>query len=38
MCRETEAPELELVQFVRTRWASMFTFLDRLLALQKVGT
>ena len=35
-CRETDVPELELVQFVRTCWASMFTFLERLLKLQKV--
>jgi hypothetical protein len=35
-CRETDLPELELVQFVCMRWASMFMFLDRLLKLQKV--
>ena len=37
MCRETDIPELELVNFVRTRWASMFMFLERFLKLQKVG-
>lgn len=35
-CREVEVPELELILFVRTRWASMFFFLDRVLKLQKV--
>jgi hypothetical protein len=36
-CHEAGVPELELVQFVRTRWASLFAFLDRMLTLQKVG-
>jgi len=38
MCREVDVPELELVLFVRTRWASMFACLDRALTLQTVCT
>ena len=38
MCREVDVLELELVLFVRTRWASMFMCLDRALTLQKVRT
>lgn len=35
-CREAQLPSLELVQWVRTRWASMHAFLNRALVLQKV--
>lgn len=35
-CVEVNVPELELVQWVRTRWASLYAFLDRMLVLQKV--
>jgi hypothetical protein len=38
MCWEVDVPELELVLFVRTQWASMFVCLDRALTLQKVCT
>jgi len=38
MCREVEDPELELVLFVQTQWASMFDCLDRALTLQMVRT
>jgi hypothetical protein len=38
MCRDVDVPELELVLFVRTRWASMFACLDRALKLQLVRT
>ncbi|KAG2035041.1 ribonuclease H-like domain-containing protein [Suillus americanus] len=36
-CTETNVPVLELVQWVCTRWASLFTCLDRLLLLWKVA-
>ncbi|KAG1792926.1 ribonuclease H-like domain-containing protein [Suillus plorans] len=34
-CAEVNVPVLELLQWVRTRWASLFTCLTRLLLLQK---
>lgn len=36
MCREVDVPELELILFIRTRWASMFACLDRALKLRNV--
>jgi len=36
-CIEVNIPCLELLQWVRTRWASLYTFLDRILKLQKVS-
>jgi len=38
MCREANVPQLELVLFVRTRWASMSACLDRALTLELVRT
>jgi len=38
MCREVNVPALELMLFVRTRWASMFVCLDRALTLEPVRT
>ncbi|KAK7059552.1 hypothetical protein R3P38DRAFT_3522768 [Favolaschia claudopus] len=34
MCRESGVPVLQLLGWIRTRWASMFTFLDRLILLR----
>ncbi|KAF8200467.1 hypothetical protein K438DRAFT_1758694 [Mycena galopus ATCC 62051] len=34
MCSETGVPVLQLLGWIRTRWASMFTFLDRLILLR----
>ncbi|KAF7364524.1 HAT family dimerization domain-containing protein [Mycena venus] len=34
MCTETGVPVLQLLDWIRTRWASMFTFLDRLILLR----
>jgi hypothetical protein len=36
-CRQAGVPELKLVQWIRTRWASMHNFLERMLILQKVS-
>lgn len=38
MCCDAKIPPLELVLFVRTRWASMFTCLNRAIKLQEVCT
>jgi len=35
-CQQVEVPVLQLLLWIRTRWASLFTFLDRLLILKKV--
>lgn len=35
-CEEVNAPCLQLLYWVKTRWASLFTFLDRILILQQV--
>ena len=35
-CRQVEVPILQLLLWIRTRWASLYTFLDRLLMLKKV--
>lgn len=34
-CQQVEVPVLQLLLWIRTRWASLFTFLDRLLILKK---
>ncbi|KAK7034322.1 HAT family dimerization domain-containing protein [Favolaschia claudopus] len=34
MCAESGTPVLQLLGWIRTRWASMFTFLDRLILLR----
>ena len=34
-CIEAEVPTLELLKWIRTRWASLFHFLDRILKLQE---
>ena len=36
-CRQAGVPELKLMQWVCTRWASMHNFLERMLILQKVS-
>lgn len=36
-CRQAGVPELALIQWIRTRWASMHNFLERMLILQKVS-
>lgn len=33
-----QVPVLELLQWIRTRWASLYLFLDRILVLQKVSS
>ena len=38
MCWEVDLPELELTQWVRTCWVSLFKTLDRLLKLQPAVT
>jgi hypothetical protein len=35
-CEDVEVPLLQLLLWVRTRWASLYQFLDRILVLQKV--
>jgi hypothetical protein len=35
-CKECGAPDLELLRWIRTRWASLYYFIDRLLALKFV--
>ena len=35
-CKETDVPPLQLLSWVKTRWASLFDFLDRILLLQPV--
>ena len=35
-CNEVGVPRLQLLLWVKTRWASLFTFLDRILILQQV--
>jgi hypothetical protein len=35
-CHQVEVPILQLLLWIRTRWASLYTFLDRLLILKKV--
>ena len=35
-CKQADVPILELMLWVRTRWASMHSFLTRMLLLQKV--
>lgn len=35
-CQQVEVPILQLLLWIRTRWASLFAFLDRLLILKKV--
>jgi hypothetical protein len=35
-CQEVGAPPLELLTWIRTRWASLFTFLDRMILLREV--
>ena len=36
ICGELGLPELELVQWVRTRWSSLYYFLTRILLLREV--
>src|SRR5438876_1148860 len=36
-CTQVEVPTLELLLWIRTRWASLYHFLDRILVMQKVG-
>jgi hypothetical protein len=35
-CEEVDVPPLELLKWIRTRWASLFNFLDRMLVLREV--
>jgi hypothetical protein len=35
-CEEVDVPALQLLFWVKTRWASLYNFLDRILLLQKV--
>ena len=35
-CREVDIPTLELLTWIRTCWASLFNFLDRILMLKLV--
>ncbi|KAJ7445617.1 hypothetical protein FB451DRAFT_1189033 [Mycena latifolia] len=35
-CKTLEIPALQLIGWIRTRWASLYAFLDRILLLQKV--
>jgi len=35
-CEEVEVPLLQLLLWVKTRWASLYNFLDRVLVLRKV--
>ena len=37
-CREAGIQPLQLLTWVRTRWASLFDFLDRIIKLQQVHT
>ncbi|KAG1789960.1 uncharacterized protein HD556DRAFT_1446530 [Suillus plorans] len=34
-CKEENIPELELLQWIRTRWASLYKCLDRMLLLRQ---
>ncbi|KAJ7450600.1 hypothetical protein FB451DRAFT_1186706 [Mycena latifolia] len=34
-CKTLEIPALQLIGWIRTRWASLYAFLDRILLLQK---
>jgi hypothetical protein len=36
-CAEVEIPFLQLLNWICTRWASLFNFLDRILKVQKVS-
>ena len=36
-CAEVEIPFLQLLNWIRTQWASLFNFLDRILKVQKVS-
>jgi len=36
-CEQVEVPVLQLLLWIRTRWASLYAFLDRLLILKKVS-
>jgi len=36
-CEKVDVPYLELILWIRTRWASLFAFLDRTLILKKVS-
>jgi hypothetical protein len=38
MCEQVNVPKLELKLWVRTRWASLFDFLDRMLSHRLVST
>jgi hypothetical protein len=35
-CAEVDLPPLELLKWVRTRWASLFKMLERVIRLRKV--
>jgi hypothetical protein len=35
-CEEVNVPSLELKLWVRTRWASLYDFLDRMITLRLV--
>ena len=35
-CQQVEVPILQLLLWIRTRWASLYVFLDRLLILKMV--
>ena len=35
-CQQVEVPILQLLLWIHTCWASLYTFLDRLLMLKKV--
>lgn len=37
-CTEVEVSVLELLKWIRTRWASLFKMLERMLRLRKVST
>ncbi|KAF8156025.1 hypothetical protein B0H34DRAFT_517919 [Crassisporium funariophilum] len=34
-CKQVDVPVLQLILWIRTRWASLYAFLDRLLILRK---
>lgn len=36
-CTEVDVPDLQLLKWIRTRWASLFHFLDRILILKQVS-
>ncbi|KAJ7477409.1 hypothetical protein FB451DRAFT_1396398 [Mycena latifolia] len=37
-CKTLEIPTLQLIGWIRTRWASLYAFLDRILLLQTINS